>query len=638
MYLSKLILKNFRCFDGTYHAIHFNPGLAVLVGENDSGKSAIVDAICIVLGTTDFGWHRIEADDFYNEDTSLEIGITCKFSNLTFDEQAAFLECLTYEVSGDHQVSCLYLHWGCKFLSTFKPPRPISTLTTGKDGNGPSPASEAKELLRATYLRALRDAYSEMQSGRHSRLSQIIQNIPTIKKGNDTYLEGMNLHDLSLAGITDLSNHLIAKHPALKTVTEDMTTILSDQMLLKNDSIKTRLEVADAENSNLQKIVSLLEKLDLAVDKDASAMDGKAGLGTSNILSMACELLLHKEAEAEKKSSFLLIEEPEAHIHAQRQLKLIQSLENEAESKHQQIIITTHSPLLASVVKLENILIVKSGNVYPLAKGCTMLKNDDYSFLEKYLDATKANLFFARSVIIVEGPGEALLLPTLSKLLDRNFTDYGVSLVDVRSTGLRRYAKIFQRSDAEDQLQIKVACVTDRDIMPNCAPRICIDEDKYRDDKESWPIKTKRNWRAESDFADGDAAKHVDEIRQKADGQQVKTFVANHWTLEYDLAYIGLKQPKMSDILIDTLVKVSYAQQNQSCKTQEIQQSINTYVSDEEKASYFYSFFMKKTASKAEFAQQLAFNLEASFQNATAELETMLPPYLIDAIKYVTKG
>lgn len=69
-----------------------------------------------------------------------------------------------------------------------------------------------------------------------------------------------------------------------------------------------------------------------------------------------------------------------------------------------------------------------------------------------------------------------MLLPTLSKLLGCNFTDYGTSLVDVRSTGLRRYARIFQRKDENKQLDVNVACVTDRDIMPNCAPRICIDE------------------------------------------------------------------------------------------------------------------------------------------------------------------
>ena len=113
--------------------------------------------------------------------------------------------------------------------------------------------------------------------------------------------------------------------------------------------------MAGTNSNDLQKMITLLEKLDLAVDKNASAMQGKVGLGTSNIMSMACELLLHREAEAAKKSSFLLVEEPEAHVHAQRQLKLIQSLENEAESKNQQIIMTTHSPLLASVVKLGNI-------------------------------------------------------------------------------------------------------------------------------------------------------------------------------------------------------------------------------------------------------------------------------------------
>ena len=53
MYLSLLKISNFRCFDDSEHIISFNPGLTILVGENDSGKSAIMDAIRIVLGTTD---------------------------------------------------------------------------------------------------------------------------------------------------------------------------------------------------------------------------------------------------------------------------------------------------------------------------------------------------------------------------------------------------------------------------------------------------------------------------------------------------------------------------------------------------------------------------------------------------------
>ena len=79
MYLAELKIKNFRCFDENYHIIKFNKGLNVLVGENDSGKSAIIDAIRYVLGTTDMSWYRLNAEDFYNENTSSEIEIICKF-------------------------------------------------------------------------------------------------------------------------------------------------------------------------------------------------------------------------------------------------------------------------------------------------------------------------------------------------------------------------------------------------------------------------------------------------------------------------------------------------------------------------------------------------------------------------------
>lgn len=636
MYLSSMELKNFRCFDDTSHSIRFNPGLTVLVGENDSGKSAIMDAIRIVLGTTDLNWYRIKPSDFYQENISLEIQIICKFIDLTQNEQAAFLECLTYENINDAEIPCLYLHWRCKYFS-FKPPRPTSSFSTGKNGDGPTPSAEARELLRITYLRALRDAYSDMQSGRHSRLSQIIQNISSLNNGKTTYEKGMDLHELSLVGITNLSNDLLYKYSAFKKINQNMTNILCEQMLLKGDSVKTRLEVAGSDSNDTQKIMHLLEKLDLAIDKDESAMKGKVGLGTSNIMSMACELLLHKESEATEKSSFLIIEEPEAHIHAQRQLKLIQSLEQEANKKHQQIVITTHSPLLASVVNLNNIVIIKNGDVYPLAQGHTLLKSDDYLFLEKYLDATKANLFFAQSVIIVEGPGEALLLPTLAQLLDCSFTNFGVSLVDVKSTGLRRYAKIFQRSDSKKQLQIKVACVTDCDVLPDCAPGICINDNFSQ--KRNWPNLTKRRWKAIGDFkTDKELMQHKKEICQKADGQQVKTFVSDFWTLEYDLAYLGLNNKDMTEALLEALVKTSYIEKNRSRRQATIKKRLNEFETMEEKASYFYSFFAKNITSKADFAQQLAYELEEKYSGKANELRQILPKYLVGAIEYVTKG
>ena len=237
MYLSSLKLKNFRSFGSASHEIKFNKGLTVLVGENDSGKSAILDAIRIVLGTTDFSWYRINDSDFYNEDSSLEIEISCKFTDLSSIETSAFLEYLTYEDDDKgKKIPSLYLNWKCRYMQSFKPPRPVSSMTTGKNGDGPVLSPESREILRVTYLRALRDAYSDMQSGRNSRLSQVVQNVPAISEGEADLEEGVELNELSLVGIFNLSNKLLAEYPALKAVKNQMTDILKNQMLLDGDN------------------------------------------------------------------------------------------------------------------------------------------------------------------------------------------------------------------------------------------------------------------------------------------------------------------------------------------------------------------------------------------------------------------
>ena len=632
MYLSEIKIKNFRCFDDREHIIRFHSSLNILVGENDSGKSAVIDAIRIVLGTTDQGWYRIDSSDFYNEDNAREICIICHFEDLNDNESAAFLECLTYEDNGTGNKPNLYLNWHCKYLHNFTPARTSVSVFSGICGDGPNPAVEAKELLRVTYLRALRDAYNDMQASRNSRLSQIIQSIPNINNGVQEYSEGMHLSELSIAGIADLSNKLLAEHKTLKETNQSVTDILNNQMLLHGDSLQTQLQVAGMNSIESKKFVSLLEKLDLAALSADGKSHGRVGLGTSNIMSMACEMLLNTTNTENGRSSFLLIEEPEAHIHAQRQLRLIQSLQNEASEHSHQIIITTHSPLLASTVDLNNITIMNKMKAFSLAKGQTLLSNEDYAFLSRYLDATKANLFFAKAVLIVEGPAEELLLPTIAQIIGRDFAKYGVSIVNVRGIGLRRFARIFQQTESTNMLPIPVACVTDRDIMPDCAPAICIDE-KYISISD-YPPKKRRKWKTESEFAGSDDIKsYVDNIKQKADGQNVKTFVSEYWTLEYDMFYVGI-QNEMLEAMINSKDKDSTHKENICAK---VKSRIEQYQSQEEKSSYFYSFFYKGLVSKAEFAQTLASILLSKYYNKPDDLISQLPSYIIDAISYVTE-
>jgi putative ATP-dependent endonuclease of OLD family len=107
-----------------------------------------------------------------------------------------------------------------------------------------------------------------------------------------------------------------------------------------------------------------------------------------------------------------LIEELEAHLHPQAQMQVIESLQNQ---ENIQLILTTHSPNLASKVKLENLIICSKSNAFPLGRNYTKLKTTDYPYLERFLDVTKSNLFFSKGVIFVEGISEEIIIPSLTK-------------------------------------------------------------------------------------------------------------------------------------------------------------------------------------------------------------------------------
>ena len=640
MYLSKIDISNFRCFGNDSISLELNCGLTALVGENDAGKSAIIDAIRFALGTTDQEWVRVQETDFHNQDTSTPISIGCKFEGLSSNDRADFLEYLTYEEIDGVKKAFLYINWSTKQTTLGNSSSRTyfrSEVRSGKDGTGPILEQESKELLRATYLRALRDADSALSPGRGSRLSQVLQNITSIKIGNDTYSEGDDLSKLSISGIAALADELLGKHQGIKDAQNTIDGSLEERLSLVQDSLKSKIEVSKSSENMDLRLRQMLEKLNLDIGRTGD--EGKLGLGTNNLLYMACELALLEQNESGAR--ILLIEEPEAHLHAQRQLKILKSLQKEAKDKNIQVIVTTHSPLLASVIQPENMVLVQKGRAYSLGQEHTQLSKNDYRFLGRFLDATKANLFFAKGVIIVEGDAENILLPTIAKLIGRDFTNYGVSTVNVGGTGLRRYANIFKRKDtSKGEIEIPVACLTDIDVMPDCAAEICKGMDSS--DKSTWPKKKNRRWRAMADFTPDQFSKLKKDIIKKCDGQKVKTFFSNKWTFEYDLAYAGLaKEVYLS-------AKLAIKDGNGTPKKKKKQQvyddekiyfdsNISTIASQDELASTVYSEFTTGTkASKAIAAQYLGLILEKWYGSKPEELLARLPTYIKEAIEYVT--
>jgi len=662
MYLSQLMIENFRQFGASDppFALTFAPGVTALVGENDSGKTAVIDAIRYALLTRDTDYIRVQPDDFHIADGSeaIEIVIRCRLSGLSIEEKGAFAEHLTYE-DGE---AVLYVHWRARRLTQSPVSRRLADVSvrSGVDGSGPSFDLVARQLLSAAYLKPLRDAEREMSPGSGSRLSQVLGNFPDIKDGEkfdaDKPPETLDLASkLSLGGLAEYFRHLVNQHKGVSSAQNAINTSYLSQLMLAGESLHGRITFTHG-GTDRARIRQILERLQLdLLEGPAGTSRGRYGLGSNNLLYVACELLLLGKDPEGEGFPLLLIEEPEAHLHPQRQLRLMEFLGSAAGSeipgsRAVQVILSTHSPNLASKIPLENLVLMEGQRAYSLAQNDTKLNKNDYRFLERFLDSTKANLFFARGLLIVEGDAEAIVLPALARMLKRDLTQHGVSIVNVGGTGLRRYARILQRSDpSRGEPTVPVACLADMDVMPDCAPQIL---GLITDANDNAWSNSRRRWRVRRDFGSDDVpqdqalAAHRSKLAA-GDSGPVKTFVSDHWTFEYDLARSGLaREVFMAAMLAKNDDPLNDDRKNRSGVASDAVKTFDglkaAYADDPDVlCSHVYRVFAAERASKAVAAQYLVEILEAKVKAKDSTFKVSadnLPKYLVEAINHVTKA
>ena len=628
MFLSELKIWNFRKYgtninDAPGLDLKLNKGLNLIVGENDSGKTAIIDAVKFVLQTQSHDYQWLEEEDFFlkpeleptdtNRAKSFKIECVFRGFDVENNEAANFLEWLGIEKNKDgHDQYFLKVT-----LNAERKDRKISyNIKAGPDDEGIQLDGVARDFLRVTYLKPLRDAESELIPGRRSRLAQILKSheafssVPEVDHTITKIAEKANKQIEGYFEGKDENNRDIDDQKGKKLLS-DINEYLKEFFTEKEINKIAKFRISG------QSLSGILEKLILNLTEENS------GLGSYNRLYIAAELLLLKRIDY-YGLKLSLIEEVESHLHPQAQLRLIEYLQNEIAVKSSvQLIMTTHSPNLASKVKLDNLIICKGDKSFPMGSDFTELEKGDYLFLERFLDVTKANLFFAHGVILVEGDAENILIPILAELLGKPLTKHGASVVNVQSTAFLRYSKIFKRRSGEG-MGVKVAIVTDNDIKPDSGLT-----------KEQ--IEEKRK-----------------EKEAKYNGQDIRTFISPDWTLEYDIALSGLKKEFYTAVLRAEKIQNSDTYGLTCKKIIEIKQKVEDDFSswysdnktDQEIAKAIYEDYMlNKNISKAIVAQCFASLLKECESRHLRNASTVIGErvesdnklkYLVDAIKYVT--
>ncbi len=610
MYLSKLKIKNFRQFNE--FSMSLNKGLNILVGENNAGKSSAIDAIRLTLDTTSSEWVNLKSADFKSGTSELQIQL--KFEELSPLELGLFLEHLTSErLTEIADNSCLFINLSAKItINPFKKTQFIKTeIRSGINNDGPIIERDIKDYLATTYLKPLRDAETELSAGRSSRLSQIL--------GSNISLAGDANSTQRIIELLIQASQQIQADTAIQTTQNNIATLLNTLTfkanvftpLLSLVGSKYYADMSEPEKSLALK--SILEKLSLELDSSGI----KHGLGYSSLLFMATELMLIRQEE--EQYSLLLIEEPEAHLHPQLQLKFINYLKSE--NSNLQCILSTHSPVLASKASLESIILMQEGQAFPLRKEYTALEDDDYIFLEKFLDSTKANMFFARGILLVEGIAEVVLIPKIAELLGLPLEDYGVSLVNANGLSRNRYAKAYRSNPASQNpnpLPIKVACVTDLDLWPAEAEKKDGNDYGFKIKKSPNTMGKGGNLGYWLNELTSDQIEDKKNGKSEFDGELVKTFISNEWTFEFCLAKYGLSK------------EIYYALNGSDEGYEEL--STDEHI----RAIQLYSDIESKGSAKSEVSYLLA-NILSKYKGRPLELKSKLPSYIVEAIEYVTE-
>ena len=679
MYIKEIKILNFRNFKKAL--IPFHEGVNVIIGHNNTGKSNLLRAMGLVLGYSN--GHRLGTSDLFYEtdvaelqrqspriqitlvlrrsaDENLDSADMALFANMMTDPALSEEAELRYEFKLDDSQEQNYKAdvanaitakeiWKIieqDYIRLYKSSRSGGNQAAGININ------ETLGQIDFQFLDAIRDVSHDLYAGYNPLLRDVLNFFIDYSVKNDV----TKTEDEIKEQLKALRDDFVQQSRPLMQTLQDR---LQDG---KNVFLKYALDTGATFNgaepdfdgtvteNEMFSVLRMFIKYAVGIEVPATYN----GLGYNNLIYMSL-LLAKMQADGNiaymkrnaKVLSFLAVEECEAHLHPAMQYKFLKFLQDNNLNGHvRQIFMTSHSTQIASAVKLDDLICLTSpalGQInvgYPRAIYKEESSNDMVSkqYVQRFLDATKADMFFANRLIFVEGIAEELLLPVFARYLNKNLTDEHVLVVNMGGRYFNHFLKLFDTKNPYT-INKKIVCLTDIDPCR-----------KKKGDDKNYEVCYPYEYNIDTD--NYDYKHHADtELDQYVVHPNIRFYrqdVTYGKTLEYDLMR---ENPNCELLLTDSVsnrdeIKAMMAEldvnkmmgkmRNSEANTR-IKSSIDqSGWEDEEKRKALLASRYLNSVSKGSNALELNVTLMDNLEKPEAERkEFHVPQYIIDALKWL---